>query len=196
MDVAGRSPGGEHPLGQQDVSTGGDEASDAGPPPTVKKKKRKRRKKSVSGKWFPYVEPGKLTRTGSTRYGKQGKAHGGYPDMRVRRRDGPLCATCGRRHYAFQGCWSGPLNVKRDRKREHVLAEAQAAAAFLEAYRASWEEAAHENAVRDAAERDAETNKRGPVVERRVPLEEGTREWGDRLTSVERAGENRLVRRR
>ena len=141
------------------------------------------------------MEPGKLKRQGSTRYGKPVKAHGGYLDMRVRRRDGPLCGTCGRRHYAFQGCWSGPLNVKRDRKSEHRVTEAKAAAAFLEAYRASWVEAAHENAVRDAADRDAETNKRGPVVERRLPLEEGTREWGDRLVTLERHGD-RLLRKR
>jgi hypothetical protein len=62
---------------------------------------RRPRRRTESGRLFPWVKATKRRR--------------GYHDLKVKRRDGPVCDTCGRRHFPFQGCWSGPLDQRRDR---------------------------------------------------------------------------------
>lgn len=41
----------------------------------------------------------------------------GYLDTRRRRRAGPVCDTCQKRHWPDQKCWTGPLNARRDLKK-------------------------------------------------------------------------------
>lgn len=59
-------------------------------------------------------------------YKRQGGAKGkrGHRDKRLRRSTGPLCQTCGRRHWPWQNCWTGPRNARRDWKAIHAELDA------------------------------------------------------------------------
>lgn len=74
-----------------------------------------------------------------TKYDEQGKrvrkryVRKGFVDVRVRRRKGPRCELCGRKHYPAQGCWTGPQSRKRDLKALKARAKAEADAAAIRA---------------------------------------------------------------
>ncbi len=97
--------------------------SQSGAPPSTGERGRKKRTPTYHLRlWIPAREtPAKMVdgKKVRKRYRRPG-----YFDVRVRRRHGPLCEKCKRRHYPFQGCWTGPETRKRQLKapREHKRA--------------------------------------------------------------------------
>lgn len=94
--------------------------------PLRKKPKQKRRKLKKGRSYWRDEDLGRLVMYVPAKRG----VHKGYWDTRLRRRDGPVCRLCNKRHYKHQKCWSGPYDARRPRrdwKGYHALSEELAA---------------------------------------------------------------------